>query len=127
MALKINPAYAKARLKLALALREKKQTALALEMLQEILQINTEFVDLHYRLGLMYCDRLQFELAVEHFQFDGSQPSQENVYENLHLALQNMGLVDRVGASWQALCELDPQSTMAFMSQRSGLALNPVK
>ena len=34
LALKINPAYAKARLKLALALREKKQTALALEMLQ---------------------------------------------------------------------------------------------
>jgi tetratricopeptide (TPR) repeat protein len=127
LALKINPAYANAHLKLALAQREKRQTSLSMNKIEQVFEINSEYVDLHYRLGLMYCDRLQFELAVEHFQFDANAVSQDNVHENLHLALQNMGLVDRVGASWQAFCELDPQSRMAFMSQRSSSALNPVR
>lgn len=127
LALEVNPAYTRARLKLGLALREKSQITEATEVLQKVLDINIEYVELHYRLGLMYCDRLQFELAVEHFDFNGNETPHGNVQENLYLALQNMGLVDRVGASWQAFCSLDPQSKMAFMSQRSGLSLNLVR
>ena len=126
MALQINPSYLKARTKLGLALRETGRMDEGIQQLREALQIKPEYADLHYRLGLMYCDKMQFALAVEHFEIAlHNTPKNINVHSNLALALQNIGLIDRANASWRAVCELDPQSTLAFQAQRELITLNP--
>jgi len=38
-----------------------------------------------------------------------------------------MGLIDRANASWRAVCELEPQSTLAFQAQRELMTLNTVR
>ena len=123
-ALKINPCYAKARIKLALALLEDGRSEEAMVNLEEALHVKEEFVKLHYKLGLMYCDKIQFALAVEHSELTLGQDSNADTNANLMLALQNMGLIDRARATWQAVCELEPDSRMAFQSQR---AIMPIK
>lgn len=127
-ALQINPSYLKARTKLGLALRETGKTDEGIEQLRQALQIKPEYADLHYRLGLMYCDKMQFALAVEHFEIAlHDNPQNINVHANLALALQNMGLIDRANASWRAVCELEPQSTLAFQAQRELMTLHPIR
>jgi len=126
-ALRINPAYVKARIKLGLTLREQGRTEDGIAELRQALECKPEYVDLHYRLGLMYCDKMQFALAVEHFETAlKSNPENVEIHANLALALQNMGLIDRATASWRAVCELDPQSTLAYRAQRELIALRPV-
>jgi len=128
LALQINPSYLKARTKLGLALREVGRMDEGIEQLREALQIKPEYADLHYRLALMYCDKMQFALAVEHFEIAlHNNPQNINVHANLALALQNMGLIDRANASWRAVCELEPQSTLAFQAQRELMTLNTVR
>jgi tetratricopeptide (TPR) repeat protein len=127
-ALAINPSYIKARIKLGLALREQGQLDEGIEHLREALRIKPEYADLHYRLGLMYCDKMQFALAVEHFDIAlKNNPDNVNVHANLALSLQNMGLIDRAHASWRAVCELEPQSPLAFQAQRELMTIRPVK
>ncbi len=118
-ALETNPSFQRARFKLGLALREKKQYETAAEEFIKGMQIGREHCELHYKLALMYCDKLQFAMAVEHIE-SNPQETQVGVSlgANLNLALQNMGLVNRAEAAWRTVCELDPQSTLAFHSQR---------
>ncbi len=125
--LDINPTYYKPKLKLALALRENREHAKAIEHLKESFSLKSDYINLHYKLGLMYCDRIQFELVLEHFKFDKTDFKMSNLQDNVSLALQNMGLVDRVAATWQAVCELDPESSMAYASQRSVTQLKYVQ
>jgi tetratricopeptide (TPR) repeat protein len=127
IALEINPSFHKAGVKLGLCQRESGDHSEGLEQLKKSVEINPEFIDLHYKLGLMYCDPIQFALAVEHYTLESETSKQGNVHDNLELALQNMGLVDRCMATWQAVCELDPQSKMAFLSHRSLKSLKSVR
>ncbi|MCF7959093.1 MAG: tetratricopeptide repeat protein [Phycisphaerae bacterium] len=120
LALDSNPVFQKARIKLALALREMGHHDESDQHFVEALHLDDEHKELHYKLGVMYCDRIQFALAVEHFEMTGkSQFENNNIHSNLTLALQNMGLVDRAAAAWRAVCELDDQSVLAFQSQRA--------
>ncbi len=124
-AVKINPSYSAARIKLGLALLEHQQNEQALDQFQKSFTLDDDFVKLHYKLGLMYCDKVQFALAVEHFQLNQTQPIDSlDSQANLRLALQNMNLIDRPTAIWRSVCELDPESAMAFQSQRSFSTLN---
>ena len=126
-AVKINPSYLKARIKLGLALRDAERVKEALAELTEALKVKPEYVNLHYQLGLMYCDKIKFALAVEHFETMQKDPADNmNVQANLALALQNMGLIDRARASWQAVCELEPQSPLAFKAQREAVCLHTI-
>jgi len=119
-ALQINPSFFKAQIKLGLALREQNRLKKAEQQLREAFDLKHEYIDLHYKLSLMYCDKIKFALAVEHFETSlKGQGQQGDVQANLSLALQSMGLIDRAAAAWQAVCELEPQSTMAFQAQRS--------
>lgn len=126
-AIALNPAYPFAHLKLGLALRESKDGDEAIQEFHESLRLSPEYAQLHYRLGLMYCDKMLFALAVEDFRLgvtngmDGG-----DIQANLSLALGNMGLIDRAAAHWQAVCELDPQSTLAFRAQREAVAMKPL-
>ena len=126
-AISLNPAYPFACLKLGLALREIKHSDEALKQFHESLRLSPEYAQLHYRLGLMYCDKMLFALAVEDFRLGISNAMDgSDIQANLSLALQNMGLIDRAAAHWQGVCELDPQSTLAFRAQRQAVALKPL-
>lgn len=127
-AVEINHSYVRARMHLGLALREAGELTEALEQLEESLLVEPESVELHYKLALMYCDKMQFALAVEQLEMvQEHDPSNANVQANLALALQNMGLIDRARASWQAVCELEPDSPLAFKAQRELVSLKPVQ
>ncbi len=127
-AAQINPSYVRAKMHLGLALREAGELGEAIDQLKESLQVGPESVDLHYKLGLMYCDKMQFALAVEQLELvEQEDPANANVQANLALALQNMGLVDRARASWRAVCELEPESALAFKAQRELVSLKPVQ
>jgi hypothetical protein len=65
---------------------------------------------------------------VEHFQNNIKEEADNpNIHANLTLALQNMGLVDRAAAAWRGVCELDPNSAMAFQAQRSIVSLKTIR
>ena len=124
-AVSINGCYPKARIKLGLALRERGDQKQATENLGTALELTPEHAELHYKLALLYCDKLQFALAVEHFETELQADSDiSDVQANITLALQNMGLIDRASAAWRAVCELDPDSPLAFQAQRS---ISPVQ
>ena len=127
-AVELHPSYLKARLKLGLALRQQGANEEALAHFSDALRLDAETIRLHYKLGLLYCDRIHFAMAMEHFEtgFDG-QADLASMQSNLMLALEGMGLVDRATANWQAICELDPQSQLAFQAQRSFVGLRPVR
>lgn len=123
-ALEINASYMKAKIKLGLSLREIGEPQEGMAHLSESLLVRPEYTTLHYKLGLLYCDQIRYALAVEHFS-DEFQMGGEggDIQSNLRLALQNMGLIDRVTALWQSVCELEPDSSMAFQSQRMVMPL----
>ena len=119
--LETNPSFQRARFKLGLALREKKKYQESTGEFIKGMQISREHCELHYKLALMYCDKLQFALAVEHVETaPDSMDVGISLGANINLALQNMGLVNRAEATWRTVCELDPQSMLAFHSQRKG-------
>jgi len=118
-ALQINPSFFKAQIKLGLALFEDGRSQEAEKQLSRAFYLDQESIELHYKLGLMYCDKMQFALSVEQCEISLKSDCQNaDVPANLSLALQNMGLIDRAMASWQAVCELEPQSSLAFQAQR---------
>ncbi len=121
-----NPSFLKARIKLSLTYLEDGQYDLALTNLKDAFYLDKEYLELHYKLALMYCDKIQFALSVEQIASEATSPQEaQNVHNNLMLALQNMALVDRAAANWQAVCELEPQSSLAFLSQRQLVKLKP--
>jgi len=108
-AVEINPVYVKALIKLGLALKEAGELDEAISVLERAVELKPEYVDLHYHLGLLFAERNRFELAIEHFeQAIKGAPDNVDFHANLALALQNMGLLDRAAATWQAVCELTP-------------------
>jgi len=68
------------------------------------LNIHPQYVDMHYRLGLLYTDRKQFDQTVRHMEA-AAQGAGNNaqIRANLALSLQNMGLMDRAAAAWRSL------------------------
>ncbi|MBN2212488.1 MAG: tetratricopeptide repeat protein [Sedimentisphaerales bacterium] len=120
-AIEINPTYAMARMKLALVLREKGDMDAAWRELDASLQLITEQTQLHYKLALLYCDRIEYALAVEAFEHQCENADNVHTQANLDISLQSMGLMDSTVAIWRSLCELDPQSSLAFQSQRTSI------
>jgi len=108
-AVEINPVYVKALIKLGLILKEMGEVDEAIGVLERAAALKPEYIDLHYHLGLLFAERNRFELAVDHFeQAIRGCPDNVDFHANLALALQNMGLLDRAAATWQAICELAP-------------------
>lgn len=118
-ALTINPSYFKARIKLGLMQYQEGETKAAFDAFDEAFHNNEEYLDLHYKLGLMYCDKIQFALAVEYFDLSQNESTKPEIEANLALALKNMNLVDRNTAAWRCICEMDPANKWAYLTQRS--------
>ena len=60
-----SPAWVEAWVRLALSRRDAGNAAGAIDALNSALQIRPECAELHYRLGLIYCSEMEFELALE--------------------------------------------------------------
>jgi tetratricopeptide (TPR) repeat protein len=106
-AVAIYPLYTPALIKLGLALTRQADRPEVIAVLQQAFHVPPDAAKLHYNLALLFCQRAHFELAVEHFEFVwGAKGQPADAHANLSLALQNMGLIDKAAATWQALCEL---------------------
>ena len=71
----------------------------ATKTLERAVNLQPEYVDLHYRLGLVYADRGLWPLAVEQYEKAlQRRPDAEGVEASLALALENMGLVGEEGS-----------------------------
>ncbi|MBL8877597.1 MAG: tetratricopeptide repeat protein [Phycisphaerales bacterium] len=120
-ALTINPNYLKALIKLGVCLKEAGDEDDAIQMFRRALMLDTNFVDVHYQLGLLFAQRSQFDLAVEHFEHAVAGNSSNLAFrQNLALALQNIGMVDRAAETWRSICELS-RDTAPVMQRRESV------
>ena len=108
----------KALIKLGLSLKELDRADDAIDVFRRATALQPEYVDVHYQLGLLFAQRNRFEAAMEHFESAvGGNPNNAEFHANLALSLQNLGLIDRARASWQIVCDLDPDGALGFQAQ----------
>ena len=106
-AVEINPSYTSAIIRLGMTQQELGRLEEAIETFKNALQLKPEYVDLHYRLALLHTDRQDFERAVEHMEKAAHlAPGNQQIRAALALSLQNMGLIDRVAATWRTLSQM---------------------
>ena len=106
-AVRINPVYVAAIIRLGLTQQELGQMDQAIETFQKALELKGEYVDLHYRLALLYTDRHRFPEAVAEMEKAADlAPGSKQIRAALALSLQNMGMTDRVAATWLALSRM---------------------
>jgi len=103
-ALDINPTYNRARSKLVVCLFETDQKNVALEQLIGPDCLNKDTLALHYKIALLYCDRIKFAsslINLERSMEDNFTNSEATV--NISIVLQNLGLLDVAAATWDNL------------------------
>jgi len=105
-AVRINPAFVKAWIKLGVVQQELGLEDRAVGTFHQALNVDPGLVELHYRLGLLYTDREKFEQAVRGMEDAAAPDDPEQVRANLALSLQNMGLMDRLAATWRSLWKI---------------------
>jgi len=106
MALELNPAYTRAKSKLAICLFEAGRKAEALDLLTGRDCLDSQTLELHYRTALLYCDKVKFASSLinleRHLENNFSSP---DATVNISVILQNLGLLDRVAVTWDNLAE----------------------
>jgi tetratricopeptide (TPR) repeat protein len=106
-ALQLNPAYTRARSKLAVCLFEVGRKDEALEQLAGRDYPDKETLELHYKTALLYCDKVKFASSLmnleHHLEKNFSSPDDTTV--NISIVLQNLGLLDRVTVTWDNLAD----------------------
>jgi tetratricopeptide (TPR) repeat protein len=106
MALQINPVFTRARSKLAICLYEVDQQAEAIELLTSGESLDDETLELHYRTALLYCNKVKFASSLMNLERHlEANFSQSDAVVNISIILQNLGLLDRVAATWDNLAE----------------------
>jgi tetratricopeptide (TPR) repeat protein len=112
-ALTLNPTFAAARNKLAVCLYETDETAFAIETMTPPNCLQPDTLDLHYRVALLYCDKIKFAsclLDLEQWLHDTLASTDAVV--NISIVLQNLGLLDPANSTWDNLvpvasCEIE--------------------
>ena len=103
-ALQLNPTFAPARNKLAACLYETDETALALETLTPPNCLQPDTLDLHYRVALLYCDKIKFASSLLDLeQWLHETLASADAVVNISIVLQNLGLLDPVYSTWDNL------------------------
>jgi tetratricopeptide (TPR) repeat protein len=95
-ALELTPTNAAARNKLSVCLYETDEKALALENLSPPECLEPETLNLHYRVALLFCDKIKFAsslLNLEQWLCETLSPV-ETAVVNISIVLQNLGLID---------------------------------
>jgi len=113
-ALDINPAYTRANSKLALCLFEADRKSDALECLTAPDCLDKDTLELHYQTALLYCNRVKFASSLinleRHLENNFACP---DASVNISIVLQNLGLLDRVTATWESLSDTADQAINA--------------
>jgi len=105
-ALEINPSFTRARSKLAICFFEIGQPNEALEELTAREILDDETLELHYRTALLYCNKVKFASSLMNLERHlESNFSSFDAVVNISIILQNLGLLDRVAATWDSLAE----------------------
>lgn len=102
-AVRISPTFFKAWIKLGITQQEMGLVDDAIETFKKSMNVRQDCVDVHYRLGLLYTNRRNFGEAVRHMEVAAGDDGDGRVRAGLALSLQNMGLMDRVAATWRSL------------------------
>jgi tetratricopeptide (TPR) repeat protein len=102
-AVRISPGFLKAWIKLGITQQEMGLVDDAIETFQKSMDVRPDCVDVHYRLGLLYTNRTEFDQAVRHMEAAAGNTDDGQIRAALALSLQNMGLMDRVAATWRSL------------------------
>ncbi len=105
-AVRISPAFLKAWIKLGITQQEMGLVDDAIETFQKATNVRPDCVDVHYRLGLLYTNRKEFDQAVRHMEEAAGNTDDGRIRAGLALSLQNMGLMDRVAATWRSLWKI---------------------
>lgn len=105
-ALQINPAFTRAKSKLSLCLFEADRKPEAIKCLTDCDHLDKDTLDLHYKTALLYCDRVKFASSLinleRHLENNFACP---DAVVNISIVLQNLGLLDRVTATWDSLAD----------------------
>ncbi len=110
-ALDINPAYTRARSKLAVCLFEMDQQPSILDHLLGPDCLDADTLELHYKIALLYCDKVKFAsslINLERLLEDNFACPDATV--NISIVLQNLGLLDRVTVMWDNLSDTADQA-----------------
>ncbi len=110
-ALEINSVYTRARSKLAVCLLEMDRKREALDCLPGRECLDKDTLELHYKTALLYCNRLKFASSLINLerQFE-SNFACSDATDNISIILQNLGLLDRVTATWDSLTDTAKQA-----------------
>lgn len=110
-ALEINPTYHRARSKLAVCLFEVNQKKLALKQLNAPEYIDKDSLRLHYKVAMLYCDRLKFASSLMNLdRLLEKNYTRADATVNISIVLQNLGLLDRITATWDNLADTARQA-----------------
>ena len=110
-ALEINPTYHRARSKLAVCLFEIHKRELALKELIATDYIDKDSLQLHYKVAMLYCDRLKFASSLMNLdRLLENNYTRADATVNISIVLQNLGLLDRVTATWDNLSDTARQA-----------------
>ena len=110
-AARISPSFLKAWIKLGITQQEMGLVDDAIETFQKAMDVRPDCVDVHYRLGLLYASRKEFDRAVRHMEAAAGETDDGRIRASLALSLQNMGLMDRVAATWRSLWKIHRAKT----------------
>ena len=93
--LELTPTSTAARNKLAVCLHETDEKALALENLSPPDCLQPDTLNLHYRVSLLYCDKIKFASSLLNLeQWLSETLSSTDAAVNISIVLQNLGLID---------------------------------
>ncbi|MHC4641761.1 MAG: tetratricopeptide repeat protein [Planctomycetota bacterium] len=110
-ALEINPTYHRARSKLAVCLFETNQRELALKQLAAPYHLEKDLLHLHYKVAMLYCNKLKFASSLMNLdRLLEKNFAHTDAAVNISIVLQNLGLLDRVTATWDNLSDTARQA-----------------
>ena len=105
-AVTLCPSYTKAWIKLGITQQDFGLVDQAIDSFEQAMKIDAEQVRRHYRLGLLYTNRRRFEKELRRLEAQAGRADCGRVRADLALAMQNMGLMDRVSATWRSLWQI---------------------
>ena len=105
-ALDINATHYRAQSKLAICLFDSGRLQEAAQRIQDCPQIDQNMLALHYKTAMLFCDQRQFARALRNLKVSLQQDDASDVYQNIELVLENLGLIDRTLSNWKRLSEI---------------------
>jgi tetratricopeptide (TPR) repeat protein len=106
-AIQINPTFSRAATKLAICLFENGHRQEAMTLIMPVASYDSATLDLYYRTALLYCDRVKFASSLLNLEkrIDANLGLAVDPAVNISIVLQNMGLADTIGLTWENLCQ----------------------